>query len=227
MNKRLIIYRIVCFFAILWINPIFAADDETHTTVATGENKIIVSPMNILLDIGETAFANAVVLDHDGLPVEGLSLMVVSQDRTKLKIIGNDFTTSESGSVEFSLLGKERGDFIITVSDGAASVHINVAVKNLIRYVLPYFYGDMQISLINPTNYTNYVKIQFHENSGQTLYPMVVRLNDKEMVSITLSEELDTKLPDGWVELFSTEVLVGGTWTNRGYLPFDLVQKYQ
>ncbi|GJQ58665.1 MAG: hypothetical protein SCALA701_14660 [Candidatus Scalindua sp.] len=208
-------------------NQIFAANEEANTTVATGENQIIVSPMNILLDLDETASANAIVLDRDGAFVEGITLMVVSQDKTKLKIIDRDFITSESGSIEFSLLGKAKGDFIITVSDGSVSTHINVAVKDLIRYVLPYFYGDMQISLINPTNFTNYVKIQFHENSDRDEPPLVVRLNDKEMVTLRLSEELDSKLTDGWVELFATEILVGGTWTNKGYLSFDQIHAYQ
>ncbi|MDR4506330.1 MAG: hypothetical protein MRK01_16280 [Candidatus Scalindua sp.] len=221
------IYSVLFVCAALWSTLVFAAEEEFNTAVATGENQIIVSPMNILLDLEETASASAIVLDRDGLPVEGLKLMVVSQDKTKLKIIGDDFTTSVSGSVEFALQGIQNGDFVITVSDGAVSVHINAAVKSLIRYVLPYFYGDMQISLINPTNYTNYVKIQLHENNDRTSPPVVVRLNEKEMISLQLSEELDTKLAEGWVELFSTEILVGGTWTNRGYVSFDQVRTYQ
>lgn len=223
----LTIYSTVFFCAALWITPVFAADEEINTTAATGENQIIVSPMNILLNLEETASATVIVLDRDGTPVEDLKLMVVSQDKTKLKIIGDDFTTSESGSVEFSLQGKQNGDFIITVSDGAVSAYMNAAVKSLIRYVLPYFYGDMQLNLINPTNYPNYVKIQLHENNDRAVPPLVVRLSDKEMLSLQLSEELDTKLTEGWVELFSTEILVGGTWTNRGYVSFDQVQTYQ
>ena len=83
----------------------------------------------------------------------------------------------------------------------------------------------MQISLINPTNVTSYVKVQLHENSDRISLPVVVKLDDKEMKMLNLSEELDKKLYDGWVELFSTEILFGGTWTSNGYLSFNPLQE--
>jgi len=216
----------VLIFVFLWTNLVFAEKEKVDTApLSKGKNQIIVSPANILLDLGETASANAIVIDPDGLPVEGLRLTVVSQDKAKLKIIGGSFTTNESGYVEFSVLGKQKGIFIITVSDGTISAHTSVVVKDLIRYVLPYFYGDMQISLINPTNVTSYVKVQLHENSDRITLPVVVTLEDKEMKMLKLSEELETKLYDGWVELLSTEILFGGTWTSNGYLSFNPLQE--
>jgi hypothetical protein len=77
----------------------------------------------------------------------------------------------------------------------------------------------MQLSLINPTDNINYVKIQFHENSDRLIPPVTIRLEGKEMKTLKLSEELDVELRDGWVEILSTETVIGGVWTNKGYLP--------
>ena len=215
----------VLVFVFMWTNLAFAEKKKVDTVSLSEGNRIIVSPVHILLDLGETASANAIAIDPDGIPVEGLRLTVISPDKTKLKIIGDSLTTNESGYVEFSVFGKQKGSFVITVSDGTVSAHTSVAVKDLIRYVLPYFYGDMQISLINPTNVTSYVKVQLHENSDRISLPVVVKLDDKEMKMLNLSEELDKKLYDGWVELFSTEILFGGTWTSNGYLSFNPLQE--
>ncbi len=38
------------------------------------------------------------------------------------------------------------------------------------------------------------------------------------MRNIKLSEETGITLRDGWVEITSTEVMFGGTWTIKGYL---------
>ena len=83
----------------------------------------------------------------------------------------------------------------------------------------------MQLSLINPTQDINYVKIQFHENSDRILLPVIIRLDGKEMRNLKLSEEIDVILSDGWVEIFSTEVVFGGVWTNKGYLPLDRIDE--
>jgi hypothetical protein len=105
------------------------------------------------------------------------------------------------------------------------SSHINISIRNLIHYGLPYFYDDMQLSLINPSEDTNYVKIQFHENSDRHISPVIIRLEGKEMKSLKLSEEIDVKLSDGWVEILSAEVVFGGVWTNKDYLPLDRIDE--
>jgi hypothetical protein len=81
------------------------------------------------------------------------------------------------------------------------------------------------LSLINPFEGTNYVKIQFHENSDRLIQPVVVRLEDKEMKTLKLSEELDITLKDGWAEIYSTEIIFGGVWTNKGYLSFKKIDE--
>jgi hypothetical protein len=200
---------------------VLADKAEVNTTNASGENQIIVSPINILLDLGESAYADALVLDKDGNPVEGNKIQVIPQDKAKIAIESDIFITNESGYIQFSILGKQQGDTVVTITDGVNSSQINVVIKNLIQYLLPYFYGDMQLSLINPTQDINYVKIQFHENSDRILLPVIIRLDGKEMRNLKLSEEIDVILSDGWVEIFSTEVVFGGVWTSKGYLPFD------
>ncbi len=198
---------------------------EVNTTNASGENQIIVSPINILLDLGESAYADALVLDKDGNPVEGREIQVIPQDKTKIAIESDNFITNESGYIQFSILGKQQGDTVVTITDGVNLSQINVAIRNLIQYLLPYFYGDMQLSLINPTQDINYVKIQFHENSDRILLPVIIRLDGKEMRSLKLSEEIDVILSGGWVEIFSTEVVFGGVWSSKGYLPFDRINE--
>ncbi len=54
---------------------------------------------------------------------------------------------------------------------------------------------------------------------------MIIRLEGKEMKSLKLSEEIDVILSDGWVEIFSAEVVFGGVWTNKGYLPLDRIDE--
>jgi len=83
----------------------------------------------------------------------------------------------------------------------------------------------MQLSLINPSEDLNYVKIQFHENSNRSIDPVIVRLESKEMKTIKLSEELDVILKDGWAEVHSTELVFGGVWTNKGYLSFKKLEE--
>ncbi len=215
----------VFLLTFLWCGVVFANEAEADPTATSGGNQIVVSPINILLDLGESAYANALVLDRYGNPVEGNEIQVIPQDRAKISIESDSLITSESGSINFSILGKQQGDTVITVSDGVSSTHINVAIRNLIQYLLPYFYGDMQLSLINPTQEINYIKIQFHENSDRQIPPVIIRLEGKEMRNLKLSEETGITLKDGWVEITSTEVMLGGTWTNKGYLSVNRIDE--
>ncbi len=83
----------------------------------------------------------------------------------------------------------------------------------------------MQLNLINPSEDTNYVKIQFHKNSDRILPPVIIRLEGKEMKSLKLSEETGATLSNGWVEILSAEVVFSGVWTNKGYLPLDRIDE--
>ncbi len=119
----------------------------------------------------------------------------------------------------------QQGDTVVTVSDGVVSSQINISIRDLIYYGLPYFYGDMHLNLINPSEGINYVKRQFHENSDWTSPPVIIRLEGKEMKSLKLSEEIGVTLSDGWGEMFSAEVVFGGVWTNKGYLPLNRIDE--
>lgn len=226
----------VSFLTFLWCSVTFA--DETavntidadeaevnNTTEASGGNQIIVSSIDMLLDLGEYGYANALVLDEDGNPVEGGKVSIIPQDRRKISIKTNELITNESGYIHFSILGKQQGDTAVTVSDGVISSQINVAIRNLIHYVLPYFYGDMQLSIINPSEDVNYAKIQFYENSDRLIPPVIIRLEGKEMKAVKLSEELNITLRDGWTEVYSAEVIFGGVWTNKGYISFSRIEE--
>ncbi len=209
----------------LWCGVVFSNESETefNTTDASGGRQIIVSPMNIMLDLGESGYADVFVLDEDGNPIEGEEIQVVPKDETMIAINSDSFVTSESGYVYFSILGKRQGDTVVTVTDGVASTHINITTRDLIHYLIPYFYGDMNLSLINPSENINYVKIQFHENGGRPVPPVIIRLEGKEMKTLKLSEETGTSLKDGWVEILSSEIVFGGVWTNKGYLSLNRI----
>ena len=215
----------VSLLIFLCCSVVFADEAEVNTTAASGGNQIIVSPSNILLDLGESAYANALVLDKDGNSIEGKEIQIILQDKTLAAIESENPITNESGYIHFSILGKQQGDTVVTISDGIISSQINIAIRNLIHYVLPYFYGDMHLSLINPTEDVNYVKIQFHENSDRLMPPVVVRLEGKEMKMVKVSDEVDMTLRDGWAEITSTEIIFGGAWTNKGYLSFDRIDE--
>jgi hypothetical protein len=221
--KYVIHYLFILTF--LWCSITFAEETEDNTTDASGGNQIVVSPINILLDVSEVVSVDILVLDEDGNPIEGQKVQIIPKDKQKIFVKVDNPVTNESGYISFSILGKQQGDTVVTVTDGAISSQINVAIRDLIHYVLPYFYGNMQLSLINPSEGINYVKIQFHENSDRSIQPVVVRLEDKEMKTIKLSEELDIALKDGWAELYSTEIIFGGVWTNKGYLSFKKIDE--
>ena len=121
--------------------------------------------------MGESGIANALVLNKDGNPVEEEEIQLIPQDGTKVVIEGNNFITNESGTIHFTIIGKQQGDTVVTVSDGVISSQINISIRDLIHYGLPYFYGDMHLNLINPSEGINYVKVQFHENSDRSIPP--------------------------------------------------------
>jgi hypothetical protein len=200
-------------------------ETKTDTTIASGGNHIVVSPINMLLDLGELGYASALVLDQDGNPLEDKEIQIIPQDKTMITIKSNSFVTNESGYIHFSILGKQQGGTVVTITDGVISTEINVIIASLIQYVLPYFYGNMQLSLINPFEDANYVRIHFHENSDELMPPVIIRLEGKEMKALKLSEELNAVLRDGWVEVFSTDIILGGVWTNKGYLPLNRIDE--
>ncbi len=201
------------------------ADEEANTSTATGGDQIIVSPMSTMLDVSDTVSVNVLVLNEDGNPIEGHKVQIVSQNSQIVSTNINNSVSDESGYISFYLLGKQQGNSSVTVTDGVVSSHIDVAIRNLIHYILPYFSGEMQLSLINPTEDFNYVKVQFYENSERYIEPVVVRLEAKEMKTLILSEELDTVLKDGWAEVHSTELIFGGVWTSKGYLSLKKIEK--
>ncbi len=83
----------------------------------------------------------------------------------------------------------------------------------------------MQLSLINLFEDVPYVRIHFHENSDELVPPVIIRLKGKEMKALKLSEELNAVLRAGWVEVFSTNIILGGVWTNKGYLPLSRIDE--
>ncbi len=215
--------RYLSILTFLWCSIAFAEETGDNTSAVSGGNQIVVSPINILLDVSDLVSVNVLALDEDGNPIEGHKVQIIPKDRQKISVIFDNPVTDGSGYINFSILGKQEGDTVVTVTDGAISSQINIAIRDLLLYVLPYFYGDMQLSIINPTEDINYVKIQFHENSDRSIQPVVVRLEDKEMKTLKLSDELDVTLKDGWAEIYSTEIIFGGVWTNKGYLSFKKI----
>ncbi len=220
------IFKLIYIAMFLFYSMIVAGQIENNTTAVTGGGYIVVSPVNIILDLGESSYASALVLDEDGNPVEGIELQITPQDKITLEIESNSFITDSSGYIHFSVSGKQVGDTVLIISDGIILSDINIVVKDLInKYALQYFYGKMQLKLINPTDYINYVKIQFHENSDRLLPPVTVKLEGKGMKTLKLTEELEVELRDGWLEISSTEILLGGVWTSKGYLSFNKIDK--
>lgn len=221
-----------CFFNFIFLLAFLcfgvAVVDQTgiNADTVSGGDQIIVSPINILLDLGESSYVDVLVLDSDGSPIEGRKMNIIPQDTTKVAINSDNFFTNKSGYINFSILGKQQGDTVVMVSDGVISSYANVAIRNLIQYLLPHFYGNMQLNFINPTEDTNYVKIQFHENSERSISPVIIVLEGKEMKTVKLSEEIGATLSDGWIEVYSTSVVFGGVWTNKGYLPINRIDKY-
>jgi len=214
----------ILLFTIFWCGYSFAEDDK-NTSSASGGDQIIVSPMSTMLDVSDTVSVNVLVLNENGNPIEGRKVRIVLQDSKKVSVNTNQSISDESGYISFYILGKQQGNTVVTVTDGAVSSQIDVAVRNLINYVLPYFFGDMQLSIINPTEELNYVKIKFYENSDRVIDPVIIRLEGKEMKSVSLSEELDITLKDGWAEINSTEPIFGGIWTSKGYLSFKKIEE--
>ncbi len=156
--------RFLLFSAMFWCGFTFA-DEDINTSTATGGDHIIVSPMSTMLDVTDTVSVNVLILDEDGNPIEGRKVRIVPQDSQIVSVNISTSVSDESGYLSFYILGKQQGNSAITVTDGVVSSQITVAIRNLIHYILPYFYGDMQLSIINPNEDLNHVKIQFYENS--------------------------------------------------------------
>jgi hypothetical protein len=212
------------FLMIFWCGFTFA-DEDMSTSTATGGDQIVVSPMSTMLDVADSVSVNVLVLDEEGNPIVGHKVKIVPQDSQIVSVNIGSSISDDSGYISFYILGKQQGNTTVTVTDGVVSSQITVAVRNLIHYVLPYFYGDMQLSIINPSVDLNYVKIKFYEKGDRYIEPVVVRLEGKEMKTINLSEELDTVLKDGWAEIHSTDLIFGGVWTNKGYLSLKKIEK--
>ncbi|GJQ59143.1 MAG: hypothetical protein D8M57_07140 [Candidatus Scalindua sp. AMX11] len=217
MVKILFVAKVL-FLTFLWNSVAFASETGEETTAVSGNNQIVASHLNLLLDQSETGYVNVLVLDKEGNSVAGQEVQILPEDSMILSTSCGSAITNESGYINFNILGKQHGNTMVTVTDGVVSVSINVAIRNLIRYVLPYFYGDMHLSIINPSEEDNYVKVQFHENEERELPPVIVILAGKEKRKIALSEEMETTLKDGWVEIASTDIIFGGAWTSKGYL---------
>ncbi len=83
----------------------------------------------------------------------------------------------------------------------------------------------MRLGIVNPTEESVYVKIQFYENDDRQLTPVTIMLKGKEKRGIKLSEEMDATLQDGWIAIMSTELICGGVWTNGGYLSINRVNE--
>jgi hypothetical protein len=222
----LIKYSIHYLFLLAFLcYSIVSADDDVNTSTASGGDQIIISPMSTMLDVSDMVSVNVLVLNEDGNPIEGHKVQIIPQNEKIVSVDIRNTASDASGYISFAILGKQQGNTAVTVTDGVVSSQVNVAIRDLIHYILPYFYGDMQLSLINPSDELNYVKIQFHENSDRSIDPLVVRLESKEMKTIKLSEELDVILKDGWAEIHSTELVFGGVWTNKGYLSFKRIEE--
>jgi hypothetical protein len=222
LKKYKILYLL--FLTIFWCG--FAlADEDNNTSTATGGDQIVVSPMSTMLDVADTVSVNVLIIDEDGNPIADHKVRIVPQNRRIVSTNINSSISDESGYISFYILGKQQGDSAVTITDGVVSSQIDVAIRNLIHYILPYFSGEMQLSIINPTEELNHVKVQFYENSERYIEPVVVRLDAKEMKTLILSEELDTVLKDGWAEVLSTDLIFGGVWTSKGYLSLSKIAK--
>ena len=208
------------FAIILSCNILFADQTKINTSPVSDEKQLIVTPINMLLDLGEIGYVNALVIDKEGNPIEGAGIRVLTQDNTKVTTDTKSLITDESGLMFFSIIAKQQGNTIISVSDGKISSQINVSVRKLNHYVLPYFFGNMQLDLINPTDEINHVRIQFYEKSDRPAPSIIIMLEPKEMKRLKLSEEINLEITDGWVEILSTEIACGGVWTSKGYLSF-------
>ena len=122
---------------------------------------------------------------------------------------------NEGGYSMYTVVIVGQWDCVLTVSDGIISSHINISVRNLIHYVLPYFYGDMPIKRCQSNWRRQLCKDTFYENGGRLIPPVTIRLDGKEMKTLKVSEEVDGTLKDGWIEVFSTDIIFGGVWTSK------------
>ena len=111
------LFNFIYLSIFLCCSVVLADESEVNTTNASGGNQIIVSPINILLDLGEMGYASALVLDKDGNPIEGREMQVILQDETNIAISSDSFITNETGYIHFTIIGKHQGDAAVIVSD--------------------------------------------------------------------------------------------------------------
>ncbi|MDR4506168.1 MAG: hypothetical protein MRK01_15455 [Candidatus Scalindua sp.] len=104
MFKNLAI-SFIHFGIIALCTTVFADQEEIDTVTVSDDLQLIVSPINLLLDLSETGYADAFVINTNGTPIEG--------------------TEDESGISSFTILGKQEGNCIVTVSNGKVSSQIN------------------------------------------------------------------------------------------------------
>ncbi len=222
-HLRVLKNLVICFtlIGIIGLCTIVFADQEViGTSSISYDNQLTLDPINMLLDLGEIGYATAFIMNRDGIPIEGTEIEINTEETSIITIETDSIKTNESGISSFTITGNQEGDSLITVSNGKTSSQIHVTVRRLKHYVLPYFFGNMQLSIINPTENTNYIKIQFHENSDRPIPAIVEMLDQKEMKTVQVSKKINIEIVDGWVEIFSTNIACGGVWTNKGFLPF-------
>ncbi len=66
---------------------VFADETGVDTTAASGGNQIIVSPMNMLLDLGESGYADVLVLDESGNPIEDRKIQIMTLPKTSFTLV--------------------------------------------------------------------------------------------------------------------------------------------
>ncbi len=127
-------YLAYCIF--LFASPCFSLalvdTAEMNTIDTSGRNQIVVSPMELVLKVGESTYADALVLDENGNPIEGKEMQIILQDKKVISISNNKFITNESGYIKFLIIGKLQGYANVIITDGAISAKIHIAILNLI-----------------------------------------------------------------------------------------------
>lgn len=79
--------QFVCLLSVLFCSVVFADETEPNTTEASGGDQIIVSPMNMLLDLGESGYADVLVLDEEGNPIEDRKIQIMTLPKTSFTLV--------------------------------------------------------------------------------------------------------------------------------------------
>ncbi len=194
--------------------------DAQENTTTPPDTQVVVEPSQLLLDIGENEKLSVTVVDSDGKPLPGVSLEIQSERPDILSVLNAGiFVTDNYGHISFSTLGRRDGQCNINIFDGINTFRVNTVIRNLKYYVLTFYYGDAEIQLVNPSNAFNFVKMKFYPDEGPAYPPIYLTIPEKQRAKVSLSEEYGESLSSGWVEVRSTQELLGGLWTTKGYLP--------